>query len=193
MPRGATTQRAIPLGRGGLGPPGDGKVPPCRGGVPPGGACPAGARSISFSAEKETGLDSKEKLGWSTGRWYWKNGGLRLYALFGDQPRPLRPSHSGTGKRLWFYLAAAWMCRSRGRVRRGRTGGVVPLFLRLTFFLSAAKEAPDHPGPERGPRRRRLVRAQASPCSAGAGRNGREGSFLSYESCMPPFSTPNLS
>ena len=39
-------------------------------GVPPGGACPAGARSISFSAEKETGLDSKEKGGRSTvGLW----------------------------------------------------------------------------------------------------------------------------
>ena len=29
-----------------------------------------------------------------------EHGGLRLYALFGDQPRPLRPSHSGTGKRI---------------------------------------------------------------------------------------------
>ena len=27
-----------------------------------------------------------------------ENGGLRLYALFGDHSRPLRPSHSGTGK-----------------------------------------------------------------------------------------------
>ena len=30
-------------------------------GVPPRGACPAGARSISFSAEKETGLDSSSE------------------------------------------------------------------------------------------------------------------------------------
>ena len=36
-------------------------------GFPPGGACPAGAKTISFSAEKETVLDSKEKWGRSTG------------------------------------------------------------------------------------------------------------------------------
>ena len=54
------------------------------------------------------------------------------------------------------------------------------------------REAPDHPGPERGSRRRRMVRASACPCSPRAGRNGRKGSFLSYESRKPPFSTPNL-
>ena len=36
-------------------------------GFPPGGACPAGAKTISFSAEKEMVLDSKEKWGRSTG------------------------------------------------------------------------------------------------------------------------------
>ena len=58
--------------------------------------------------------------------------------------------------------------------------------------LSAAREAPHHPGPERGSRRRRMVRASACPCSMRAGRNGREGAPMSYESCKPPFSTPYL-
>ena len=54
------------------------------------------------------------------------------------------------------------------------------------------REAPDHPGPERGTRRRRVDRAQACPCFTRAGRNGRKGSFLSYERRQPPFSTRNL-
>ena len=57
--------------------------------------------------------------------------------------------------------------------------------------LCAAEGLPDHLGPERGTRRRWLVRAQASPCSAGAGRNGRKGSSLSYESRWPPWTTTN--
>ncbi len=89
-------------------------------GVPPGGACPAGARSISFSAEKETGLHSSSAQsphhsvplpcassphkscafvgppGPVFGEFGVEHGGLRLYALFGDPSRPLRPSHSGT-------------------------------------------------------------------------------------------------
>ena len=43
---------------------------------------PPGARSISFSAEKETGLDSKEKGGPIYGRLVGVHGGLRLYALW---------------------------------------------------------------------------------------------------------------
>ena len=69
---------------------------PGRGGGPPGGAYPAGARSISFSAEKETGLDSKEKGGPVYGGFLVVHGGLRLYALFEDHSRPLRPSRPGT-------------------------------------------------------------------------------------------------
>ena len=86
-----------------------------RGRVPrQGGAYPAGAKTISFSAEKETVLgSSSERIpfrsiplagdirsipfilplptkaallrgppGRSTGRFYWENGGLRLYTLW---------------------------------------------------------------------------------------------------------------
>ena len=135
--------------------PGGAGCPP-RGGVPPGVRLPAaGARSISFSAEKETGLDSKEKGGPVYGASVVENGGLRLYALFGDQPRPLRPCHWGTGKRAWFYPAAAWLCHSRGRVRHG-----APSSPHLAFSRSAARDAPYYPGPERGTRRRRVDRAQ---------------------------------
>ena len=42
----------------------------------------AGARSISFSAEKETGLDSKEKVRPVYGGLVVEDGGLRLYALW---------------------------------------------------------------------------------------------------------------
>ena len=174
--------------------PAGGWVPPVGrlpgGGRSPSGGCgspPRGARSISFSAEKETGLDSKEKGGPVYGGFLVVHGGLRLYALFGDQPRPLRPCHCETGKRRWFYPAAAWRCHSRGRVRHG-----APSSSHLAFSRSAARDAPDHPGPERGTRRRRMVRASACPCSTRAGRNGRKGSFLSYESRKPPFSTLNL-
>ena len=66
---------------------------PAGGWVPPGGAYPAGAKTISFSAEKETVLDSKEKVRPVYGAFQGQNGGMRLYALFGDQPRPLRPCH----------------------------------------------------------------------------------------------------
>ena len=164
---------------------------PPGGGVPPGVRLPAaGARSISFSAEKETGLDSKEKVRPVYGGFLVVHGGLRLYALFGDQPRPLRPCHWETGKRLWFYLGAAWLCHSRGRVRRWRTGALC-LFLCPTFSFPAARDAPDYPGPERGIRRRRTDRAQASPCSLRAGRNGRKGFSMSYESRWPPF--PSIS
>ena len=83
------------------------------------------------------------------GRLVVENGGLRLYALFGDQPRPLRPCHWGTGKGLWFYPAAAWPCHSRGRVRQAHPTQISPF---------AAWEAPHQLGPERGTRRRRWVR-----------------------------------
>ena len=95
---GATTRRAIPCVGAAWGrPPGAGFPPGGR--SPSGGACPAGAKTISFSAEKETVLDSKEKVRPVYGWFVVDHGGFRLYALFGDQPRPLRPSHSGTGER----------------------------------------------------------------------------------------------
>ena len=69
----------------------NGFAAPCRG-----GACPAGAKTISFSAEKEMVLDSKEKEGPVFGWLMVVHGGQRLFANFGDHSRPLRPSHSGT-------------------------------------------------------------------------------------------------
>ena len=44
-------------------------------------------------------------------------------------------------------------------MRRWRTGALC-LFLCPTFSFPAARDAPDYPGPERGTRRRRVVRAQ---------------------------------
>ena len=119
-------KNCLACGKGPLAGPGNlpGAGCPPGGGGPPGGACPAGvrlpaagAKTISFSAEKETVLDSKEKVRPVYGWFVVDHGGLRLYALFGDQPRPLRPCHWGTERRLWFYLAAAWLYHSRGRVR----------------------------------------------------------------------------
>ena len=52
----------------------------------------AGARSISFSAEKETVLHSKEKWGPVFGRLVVENGGQRLLYDCGDPFRPLRPA-----------------------------------------------------------------------------------------------------
>ena len=67
----------------------------------------------------------------------WKTAACGFTLCGEDHSRPLRPCHWGTGKGLWFYPAAAWMCHSRGRVRRWCTGvsrtNQVP--------LSAAKEA----------------------------------------------------
>ena len=136
--------------------------------------------------------------GRSTGHWYWENGGFRLYALFGDQSRPLRPSHGGTEKRRWFYPAAAWLCHSRGRVRRwvllwrgalpvqrgdapGASGKPRPTARRSARCTEypALREAPAGGG---------WLGPPASPYSTRAGRNGRKGSSLSYESCWPPFS-----
>ena len=72
--------------RGGL------RLPGLRSGTLPGGGIPPGAKTISFSAEKETVLDSKEKMGPVYGRSGVKNGGLRLSYDSGDPSRPLRPS-----------------------------------------------------------------------------------------------------
>ena len=114
-----------------------------------------GERPFLFLRKKKRSFTPKKKRGPVYGGFGVDYGGFRLYALFGDQPRPLRPCHWGTGKSRWFYLAAAWLCHSRGRVRRCARG-VAP----YQVSRSAARDAPDHPGPERGTRRRRADRAQ---------------------------------
>ena len=87
--------------------------------------------------------------------------------------------------RLWFYLAAAWRCHSRGRVRHG-----APSSPHLAFSRSAAREAPDHPGPERGTRRRRLVRAQTISVpkrqAVTAGRGPRSHTKAAGRRFLPP-------
>ena len=123
-PWGATTRRAIPLCRGGQWPPGADKAPPCRGRSPSGGERPflflrkkkrsftprrRKVRTTPFPPCGENSVplpcaSSPHKScafvgppGPVFGEFGVEHGGLRLYALFGDQPRPLRPSHSGTG------------------------------------------------------------------------------------------------
>ena len=170
-----------------------GKAPPCRdaesppgAGFPPGGAYPAGAKTISFSAEKETVLDSKEKvrpgLRWVGGRRR-RLSSLRTVV----RTSPGRYGHPMAEQGLVF-----------GSIRRppgcaalaAECGGGVPGSLCPTqVSRPAARDALDRPGPKRGTRRRRGVRAPTCPCSPRAGRNGRKGSSESYESCMPPFSS----
>ena len=156
---GATTRRAIPCVGAAWGrPPGAGFPPGGR--SPSGGACPAGAKTISFSAEKETVLDSKEKVRPVYGALVLGKRRLAsLRTVWGPAPA-VTAMPWWNRDRLWFYLAAAWRCHSRGRVRHG-----APSSPHLAFSRSAAREAPDHPGPERGTRRRRADRTKACPCS----------------------------
>ena len=58
--------------------------------------------------------------------WWWSTAACVFTHCGEDQPRPLRPCHCETGKRRWFYPAAAWRCHSRGRVRQRRGGVIVP-------------------------------------------------------------------
>ena len=81
------------------------------------GSPPRGQKPFLFLRKKKRFLTPKKKMGPVYGEFLVVHGGFRLYALFGDQPRPLRPCHWGTERRLWFYLAAAWLYHSRGRVR----------------------------------------------------------------------------
>ena len=98
-PRGEGGPQGRMRGRFGTHPKGKaGRPRPTEDGDPPWAASPAGARSISFSqGEKETGLDSKEKEPYYEA-WSHENGGQRLYALWEDQPRPLRPPIVEQGK-----------------------------------------------------------------------------------------------
>ena len=153
-----------------------GRAPPCGGRSPSGGVpIRQGQGPFLFLRKKKRALTPKKNEAGLRGVDTGKTAACVFTHCGEDQPRPLRPCHCGTGMGAWFYPAAAWLCHSRGRVQQ--------------VSRSAAREAPHHPGRERGTRRRRGVRASACPCSPRAGRNGREGSFLSYESRPPPWTT----
>ena len=192
---GATTRRAIPCVGAAWGRPGGWF--PTRGRSPSGGCLPgkgaapaAGARSISFSEEKETGLDSKEKRGPVFGAFVLrKRRPASLRTVWGPAPAvtamPLR-----NRDRLWFYLVAAWMSHSHGRVRRQ----IVTPHERGTMSRSPCAPQKDHPTTpalREEPAGGGWLGPPAFSCSTRAGRNGREGSSLSYESRMPPSSTTN--
>ena len=112
-------------------------LPPSRGRSPSGGACPAGAKTISFSAEKETVLDSKEKVRpvyggvgtrkttassfRMTGRTPSGRYGLPLWNR--ERPavlttRRLRVPLSGPGTQCILHCACPWGAASQ--TRRGR-------------------------------------------------------------------------
>ena len=171
-----------------------GKAPPCRdaesppgAGFPPGGAYPAGAKTISFSAEKETVLDSKEKVRPVYGAFQGQNGGLRLYALFGDQPRPLRPCHGGIGTdcgSIWPPPGGATLAAECGMARR----------VHHTWHSPAPPQGRHltTPAPREAPAGGGWLEPGAHPCSPTAGRNGRKGSPQSYESRWPPWTPKSL-
>ena len=154
---------------------------------PAGGGVPPGGKTISFSAEKETVLHPKEKVEAGLCK-VW--GGKRRLASLRTVVRtpPGRYGHpmveqGKDGGSIFGPPGCATLAAECGNAPGSSHS--------TQISLSAAREAPDHPGPERGTRRRRVVRASACPCSPRAGRNGREGSPMSYESRQPPFSTRN--
>ncbi len=157
-------------------------------GFPPGGAYPAGAKTVSFSAEKETVLDSKEKVRPVYGALLLRK--RRLSSLRTVvRTSPGRYGHTiGEQRKVCGSILGPPGCSTLAAECGGAPGASRP----TQVFYSAAREAPDRPGHERGTRRRRVDRAQACPCFTRAGRNGRKGSFLSYERRQPPFSTRNL-
>ena len=57
-----------------------------------------GQKPFLFLRKKKRFLTPKKKLGPVYGKYLVDHGGVHLYALFGDQPRPLRPFHWGTGR-----------------------------------------------------------------------------------------------
>ena len=76
--------------------------------------------------------------GQSTGHWYWENGGFRLYTLFGDQPRSLRPAVGEQGQAV-------------GPNHPPPTGASLKAGFpaRLVLCLSTGRGFPDAPGPLR--------------------------------------------
>ncbi len=133
--------------------------------------------------------------GRSTGRCYWENGGFRLYALFGDQSRPLRPSHGGTEKRRWFYLVAAWLCYSRGRVWRGalpvQRGDAPGASGKPRPTDRRSARCTEYPALREAPAGGGGIEQKPLPVSGCDGRNGREWSAEPAKSRWPPFSTIN--
>ena len=172
---------------------------PSGGRLPGGGGFPPGAKTISFSAEKETVLDSKEKMGSglrgvATG----KTAACVFTHRGEDQPRPLRPSHGGTGMVFGSILRPPGASTLRAGVVRCLTcGGGGRACVRLAGGVAPHKgrRAPRRKRTtaalcrESGTRRRRVVRTPACLCSTRAGRNGRKGSSMSYESRWPPWMT----
>ena len=107
-------------------------------GGPPGGGVPPGGKTISFSAEKETVLHSKEKWGPVFGRLVVENGGQRLSYDCGDPFRPLRPAVGEQGQAV-------------GPNHPPPTGASLKVGFpaRLVLCLSAGRGFPDAPGPLR--------------------------------------------
>ena len=115
-----------------------------------------------------------------------------------DQPRPLRPSHGGTGmvfgsilrppgaSTLRAGVVRCLACGGGGRACVRLAGGVAPHKGRRAPRRKRTTAALCR---ESGTRRRRVVRTPACPCSTRAGRNGRKGSSMSYESRWPPWMT----
>ena len=128
------------------------------------GAALRGQKPFLFLRKKKRFLTPKKKLGPVYGGLVVEDGGLRLYALFGDQPRPLRPCHSGTGM-VFGSIPRPPGCAALAAECGGRASRPTKKARRSLVPLCAAEGLSDHLGPERGTRRRRGDRTKASPCS----------------------------
>ena len=143
----------------------------------PAGAAPLrGERPFLFLRKKKRSFTLKKKRGPVYGRFRVKNGGLRLSYGIGDPSRPLRPSHSGTGKEcgpIWQppgYATLGTECGSGPSARLGEHWMVeFPLYgaqrpRTKRAGKPALREAPVGGG---------WLGPTACPCSPTAGRNGR--------------------
>ena len=116
------------------------------------GSPPRGQKPFLFLRKKKRFLTPKKKMGPVYGGFLVVHGGLRLYTLFGDQPRPLHAigeQREDYGSILRPPGCTTLVAECGGSLGASRTTQV---------SRSAAEEALNYPGPERGTRRRRVGR-----------------------------------
>ena len=158
-----------------------------RSGTLPGGACPAGAggppggKTISFSAEKETVLHPKEKVGArSTGRFRVKTAACVFTPGLGTSPGRYGHAIGEQGRACSSIRPPPGRATLAAECGRRTLRKSPPLPHGKHPTNSALREAPAGGGG---------LEAPTCPCSTRAGRNGRKGSPKSYESRWPPFSS----
>ena len=157
---------------------------PWEGRQPAGGGVPPGGKDHFFFCGKRNGPSPQRKRGARSMQGLWtKTAASGFSRTLGTTPgrygHPIEEQGKDCGSILGPPGDATLAAECGGALRSSHP---------IQGFYPAAGDVPDHPGPERGTRRRLVGRVQARPCSSKAGRNGREGSPMSYESRWPLFS-----